>query len=265
MNNGTKHYVELEARLFKLQKIHAEVEQLRDRQDSKSKIMSLDTQVRILNAQLQDFEDKKCNKQRLITKKTTSSSLLQEERFRKQMQLKFSSKLGQLVSMLKSWKGNESSLFDQELLSDDVKVILRNSDRNEFMHLRTVEYKSSSKRPADVQHEGSEMQLVPNKRSKLSNRGTMIQVPCCNLTATIVGIEQKRKPVLSPVRNEKQVNGLHVESKTNSSRNGESTKGTGMSKLSTLGTGKKRPVLDPFGNVLAQAISPHPPSNKENP
>ena len=262
MKNGTKSCVELEARLFKLEKIHAEVEQLRDRQDSKSKIMSLDTQVRILSAQLQDFEDKKCDKQRLITKKTTSSSLLQEERFRKQMQLKFSSKLGQLVSMLKAWKGNESTLFDEELLSEDVKAILKNSDRNEFMHLRTVEYKSSSKRPADTQHIELEVHLLPNKRSKFSNREAIIQVPCRALSATKAGGGQYRKPVLSPVRNENQPNCLKVETKTAKTGAGESI--TGRSIQSTFAVGKKRPVLDPFGNVLAQVMSPHPPSNQEN-
>ena len=262
MKNGTKSYVELEARLFKLEKIHAEVEQLRDRQDSKSKIISLDTQVRILSAQLQEFEDKKCDKQRLMTKKTTSSSLLQEERFRKQMQLKFSSKLEQLVLMLKAWQGNERSLFDQDLLSDDVKAILQNSDRNEFMHLRTVEYKSFSKRPADMQNRESETPFPPNKRSKLSNRGTIIHVPsCASKTMKLRSNEQNRKRVLSPKRKINRKDCLKSETNTVKTTNGDL-----IVPNPTLAfvSGKKRPVLDPFGNVLSQAMSPHPSSNKEN-
>ena len=256
---GTKSYVELEAGLFKLQKIHAEVEQLRDRQDSKSKIMSLDAQVRILNAQLQEFENKKCSKQRLTTKKTTSSSLLKEERFRKQMQIKFSSKLGQLVSMLKSWKVNESSIFDQELLSEDVKIILKNSDRNEFMHLRTVEYKSTTKRPADLQLAESESLFQPSKRPKLTNRGTVIHAPV--KTTKGERDDRTKKQVLSPIGNLRKKVRPDAGAKKEETSNGAPT----MSASMTFAVTKKKPVLDPFGNVLAQAMSPHPPtSNKEN-
>jgi DNA replication initiation complex subunit (GINS family) len=260
MKNGTKSYVELEARLFKLQKIHAEVEQLRDRQDSKSKIMSLDAQVRILNAQIQDFEGGKSNKQRLISKTAAGFSLLQEERFRKQIQLKLSFTLRQLISMLKAWKGNESSLFDEELLSDDVKNILKNSDRIEFLHLRTVENKSSLKRPADANQTVSDIHLLPNKRSKFCNCDTIIELPSRDITRMRIGGEQKNKRVLSPAPSINQKKCLQAETKNDKSRNDAS------SNLLTYATGKKRPVLDPFGNVLAHAISPRPPSNnKENP
>lgn len=259
MKDGTKSYVELEARLFKLRKIHEEVEQLRDRQDSKSKIMSLDTQVRILNAQLQDFEDRKCNKQRLTTKKDTSSSLLKEERFRKQMQIKFSSKLGQLVSMLEAWKVNESISFDQELLSEDVKAILKNSDRNAFMHLRTVEYKSASKRPAETQLTESEKPFLRNKRPKISNRGTIIQGPCsATKPKKVESDERSNIHVLSPKINLNQSD--CIKPRTTKAKN---AKVSIMTSSSALVPGKKKPVLDPFGNVLAQAMSPHP-SDKEN-
>jgi Microtubule associated protein (MAP65/ASE1 family) len=259
IKKGTKSYVELATRLFKLENIHTEVEQLRERQDSKSKIISLDTEVRILSAQLKEFEDKKCNKQRLTTKKSTSSTLLREERFRKQMQSKFTAKLEQLVSMLKSWRASEDSLFDQDLLSDEVRTILKNSDRNEFMHLRTVEYKSTSKRSTDEHRPHAGNCSPPNKRPKLSTRGTIIQTPSKALT-TISNRnirEQNGKHVLSPCRNEKEKNSnAKVQTVNSLSVTFDSTK-------RPLGK-KKKLVLDPFGNVLAQAMSPHVQSNKEN-
>jgi hypothetical protein len=152
VRDATKSYRQLEARLFKLERIHEQVERLRSRQDAKSKIISLDSEVRLLSAKLSEFEDKKCNKQRLLTKKSNSSHLLKEERFRKQMQQKFSSKLEQLAKLLKTWRDDEQYDFDPNLLSEEVRLLLKNPEdmdtwvekRTEFMHLRTVK---SSKRP----------------------------------------------------------------------------------------------------------------------
>lgn len=154
----TKSYRQLESRLYKLELIHLEVERLRTRQDVKSRILSLDTEICIINAKLNDFEDKKCDKQRLTTKKDTSSSLLKEERFRKHMQTKFSSKLVQLKDFLQLWKSSNhenetSSTFgfenihdcnNESLLSDEVREILNTSPRHDFMHLRTVKYNGPS-------------------------------------------------------------------------------------------------------------------------
>jgi hypothetical protein len=146
VKGATESYRLLETRLYKLEQTHQEVERLRTRQDSKSRIISLDSEVRILSAKLSEFEEKKCSKQRLLTKKTGSSNLLKEERFRKHMQSKFTSKLEQLATLLKAWAHDEVTDFDPNLLSDEVRTLLLNSDkmdtwvekRTEFMHLRTV-------------------------------------------------------------------------------------------------------------------------------
>ena len=166
----------LERRLFKLEKIHEEVEKLRSRQDSKSRIISLDSEVRILNANLLDFEDLQCSKQRLLSKKSGGSTLLKEERFRKQMQGKFVSKLEQLASLLRSWKKDEKVDFDATLLSEDVRALLNNPNkmeawveqRTKFMPLRTIQSKTPiRKRPVDNTPAGkSDSRLVRSSRHK---------------------------------------------------------------------------------------------------
>lgn len=137
----------LKRRLRKLEGINNEVERLRSKQDTKSKILSLDSEIRIMNAKLLDFEELKCNKERLLTKKTGGTTLLKEERFRKQMQTKFLAKLKQLVSLLQSWESKEKSRFDDSLLSDDVRELLKEDTdqmeswvdmRTKLMRLRTV-------------------------------------------------------------------------------------------------------------------------------
>lgn len=141
VTEGTKVVSVLEVRLSKLERVHSEVELLRSRQDVKSQIISLDSEVRLLSSKLNDFEDRKCVKQRLTTTKNTSSSLLKEAEFRKQMKSKFTSKLDHLQNLLKSWQDSEGTAFDQGMLSEEVRAYLGKSDRSEFMHLRTTEYK----------------------------------------------------------------------------------------------------------------------------
>jgi DNA repair exonuclease SbcCD ATPase subunit len=152
-----KVYRSLDVRLYKLEQVHKEVERLRSKQDMKSRVLSLDSEIRILSAKLADFEEKKCDKSRLLTKKTGSSALLKEERFRKQMQGKFTAKLEQLSHLLQSWIETEGSSFDGTLLSEEVRMLLQSSPdkmdswvekRTEFMHLRTVQTKPGGKRPA---------------------------------------------------------------------------------------------------------------------
>jgi hypothetical protein len=145
----------LEQRLSKLEGIHNEVERLKSRQDTKSSILSLDSEVRILNANLLDFEDTKCNKQRLLTKKSGGTTLLKEERFRKQMQSKFTSKLEQLASLLRVWEKEQGEQFDASVLSDDVRMLLSTSPdkmeqivekRTKLMPLRTVQSTPAGKK-----------------------------------------------------------------------------------------------------------------------
>lgn len=156
--DAKKIYRHLNTRLFKLGKIHGEVEAQRSKQDAKSKIISLDSEVRILSAKLGDFEEKASSKQRLLTKKMNSTALLKEEKFRKQMQSKFAAKLEVLGRLLQDWERNEGTGFDASLLSDDVRILLSNSDksgtwieqRTAFMHLRTSHQKHGSKRRGEL-------------------------------------------------------------------------------------------------------------------
>ena len=155
--DAKKIYRHLNIRLFKLGKIHEEVETQRSKQDNKSKIIQLDAEVRILSAKLADFEEKASSKQRLLTKKMNSTALLKEEKFRKQMQSKFAQKLEVLGKLLQEWEKNEGKGFDASLLSDDVRTLISSSDksgawisqRTAFMHLRTAQQKHSTKRRAD--------------------------------------------------------------------------------------------------------------------
>ena len=146
-------YDNLDKKLEKLEAIHKEVEKLRSKQDTKSKILSLDSELRIMNAKLMDFEEH-CSKQRLLSKKTSGGALLKEERFRKQMQIKFSNNLKQLAALLQSWETQENSAFDASLLSEDVRMLLKDpnqmdswvEERTKFMGLRTVKSQTPNKR-----------------------------------------------------------------------------------------------------------------------
>ena len=152
--DAKKVYRNLNTRLFKLGKIHEEVEAQRSKQDAKSKIISLDSEVRILSAKLSDFEEKASSKQRLLTKKMNSTALLKEEKFRKQMQSKFAAKLEAIGRLLQDWEQTEGKSFDASLLSDDVRTLLSNPDksgtwieqRTAFMHLRTAQQKHGGRR-----------------------------------------------------------------------------------------------------------------------
>jgi hypothetical protein len=172
-----KVYQQLESRLLKLELVHIEVERLRTRQDAKSKVISLDSEICIINSKLCEFEEKKCDKSRLTTKKDTSSNLLKEERFRKQMQSKFSSKLEQLKDLLKMWKITEGISFDNDLLSEEVRTLLSNSPRSDFMHLRTVKYKGATKRKVvDLKQQESSTSSPPQscKRSVASSKKNLL-------------------------------------------------------------------------------------------
>ena len=217
VKEATRSYRALEVRLLRLERIHEEVETLGTLQDAKSRIISLDSEVRLLSSKLNEFEDKKCLKQRLTTKKTTSSNLLKEERFRKQMQSKFTAKLGQLEAQLKSWKSTEGESFDHSLLSSPVRSHLKSGDRNEFMHLRTVEYKGAKRGAENVGPA-----LPPAKRvNRTSSKGKPKPLSTAQQPA-----------VLAPTPNRPK-----------------------RSALQTKPSAKKRITLDPFGSVLDEAFS----------
>jgi len=156
-------------RVFKLNKIHEEVERLKRKQDAKNGIMSLNSDLSLLSAKLASFEEKAGDKQRLLNKKVNSSSLLEEERFRKQMQGMFATKLESLRQMLNEWEASEGRIEDDDMLSEVVKSMLQNSHRidawmNEktsLMHLRTT--KTKSKHRATLTERASTTRSIPGR------------------------------------------------------------------------------------------------------
>lgn len=147
----------LVVKVFKLSHIHQEVEKLKRTQEAKSGIMSLNNELKLLSAKLVDFEEKAGDKQRLLNKKFNSSSLLEEERYRKQMQGMFVAKLETLRHMLNEWESNEGTVKDDDMLSEVVKSMLQNShridawmnDRTSLMHLRTTKTNSNRRTALD--------------------------------------------------------------------------------------------------------------------
>ena len=263
-----KVYRELDGKLRKLNCIHEEVEKLRSRQDTKSQILSLDSEVRILNVKLQDFEDLKCNKNRLLTKKNSGTSLLKEERFRKQMQGKFVSKLGQLSSLLRSWEINEGRAFDASLLSDDVRVLLDEPDkmenwvekRTKLMPLRTVQAKTPAQKGP---HETVVSKSIGVKRSAPLSRHISDITPPRKRIATAKSrsnAEQNvgrangiTKSVLSS--NKRKVTSKPISSGENKEMRSQDELST--SKTSTKRLKRKEPTtLPPFGRILSEVTSP---------
>jgi len=102
--NALKMNSLLKAKLLKLERIHREVEDKRDKQDLQGKIIMLDSEIRLISAKLAEFEEMAGNTQRLVTKKINSSNFLKEERFRKNVQSKFASKLEVLGKLLQQWQ-----------------------------------------------------------------------------------------------------------------------------------------------------------------
>jgi len=280
VRDATKSYRQLETRLFKLERIHKEVERLRARQDAKSKIISLDSEVKILSAKLSEFEDRKCSKQRLLSKKTGSSNLLKEERFRKQMQQKFTSKLEQLAKLLTTWREDEQDAFDTNLLSEEVRLLLDNSDqmdewverRTEFMHLRTV--KTSKRGTCTMDREAG--QQPPRKRqatrsSKLAEGTADVSVARTISTrgappqskASETSRKTRKRPAhkpptpTRPSKTAKPVGRATTRTKPLSSNRSPP-------KDTRAPSDTKRLTLPPFGHVLEQLSSPSSKFSKEN-
>jgi len=156
IKNAAKVQRSLSAGLDKLSRIHQEVETLRSKQDAKSKIISLDSELCILSAKLSEFEDRAKGK---LTKKGNSASLLKDERFRKHMQSNFSLKLATLGILLRDWEKEGGSNFEN-ILSENVRMLLRDPDkRTAFMHLKTVQKKTRKA------HERIRFDVSPTDRS----------------------------------------------------------------------------------------------------
>lgn len=210
VQSAMKAYRRLNVRLFKLSKIHDEVEKLRAKQDAKSKITSLDAEIRIISARLIEFEEKASNKGRLLTKKVNSTNFLKEERFRKHMQGKFASKLKSFGLLLQEWKRTEGSNFDSKILSEDMQALLKSSDgedilawveqRTAFMHLKMVKSKTAKKK------------FTENRKAQIERNNTSLPHPPRSATRTrsspSPSLRRNRaiwneKPIASPAREKK--------------------------------------------------------------
>jgi hypothetical protein len=260
---ATVTFLELEKLLFKLQKIHKEVERLSAKQDVKSRIISLDSEIRILNAKLAEFEETKCDKERLTTKKATSSTLLKEERYRKQMQSKFSAKFVQLASLLKTWSIDDDGQFDPRLLSEEVRNLLANSNeidslvekRTEFMHLRTIQPKTTNKRKADGE-------VQPRKVARIQSRDdekTLLVSSRLDTQKELQNSVSSDNKKVSPPRAKKIQSSGKLQKATRLPLSNK-VKATQLAKgLSP----QKKLTLPPFGHVLEKAFTPRE-KNKEN-
>jgi len=175
IKDASKAYHILDLRIQKLCKVHEMVKKLITKKDVKSNIISLDSELRVISAGLAEFEEKAGNKHRLLTKKLSSSSFLKEERFRKQSQIKFASKLELLCNLLQEWEKCEGQEFDVKILSEDVRNLVMDSDkmqtlvkeRTKFMHLRTVNSSKKSRSP-----EVNDFTISDPKKKCLKNNQT---------------------------------------------------------------------------------------------
>ena len=254
---GKEIYKELNWKLSKLEEIHMEVEQLRSKQDTKSQILSLDSEIRILNSKLLEFEALKCGKGRLLSKKGNGSALLKEERFRKQMQAKFVSQLNQLADLLQSWEKQEGKSFNSSDLSDDVRMLLKEphkmedwvEKRTRHMHLRTVKAKEATRKRAH-QETGSDQSNL--RKPKRTMRGQK---------------ESKRSDQHSTKENEASSSKLStiVPSDVKKRNRADSNRSHEASPVDKRSRRKiRRPdattPLRPFGRILAELGSPLPKS-----
>ena len=292
VKDGTKSYRQLESRLVKLQMIHTEVERLRSRQDTKSKIITLDSEVRTLSARLSEFEDKKCSKQRLLTKKSGSVNLLKEERFRKQMQQKFSSKLEKLAILLQKWRDENEEDFDSNLLSDEVRLLLDNGNmvewvekRTEFMHLRTTQ--STKKHRLDQREETAVSSKIPSQRPNLPRPSFAADARKKSVAYSQPPERKSAAPGLKPASSSTASRKRKVDenpplppkpARLTRSSQSQSTprvplspsQGTQASQLDDTATSKpaaakkKRLTLPPFGHVLDMVGTPRHATEKEN-
>jgi len=261
---ASKNVAILNSRLNKLDAVHKEVEKLRTRQDAKSNVLSLDSEVRILNAQLAEFENTKCKKSRLLTRQTGSAHLLKEERYRKQMKAKFTRKLEQLANLLKAWDQDQGKKFDSDLLSEDVRMLLENSDqmgewieqRKEFMHLRTVKTDRKKRRLGSSSSTESDESLSKSrsnsKRSRISpiptatsSRGSRPRSKPASSPATTRNIKKRTSPATTQTEPTKRLR---------STRHGKDSTATNTSRMeNSKAAVKKQPQASPFSSKSTMA------------
>eukprot|EP00986_Skeletonema_menzelii_P003739 scaffold1185_cov143-Skeletonema_menzelii.AAC.33 len=261
LTDATKVQRSLRIRVMKLNRIQEEVERLKNKQDAKNGIMSLNSELNVLNAKLVEFEEKAGDKQRLLNKKANSSLLLEEERYRKQMQSMFVSKLEALRQRLTLWEESEGEIDDTDMLSEVVKSMLDNSHRidawmNEktrLMHLRTT--KTSRLRENMIAERsnstGSRSGSVSSKKST-GSYGSRPNYKSYKKTSS--DSSSSNSTDRKPTRN----NPLKPSSLNPREQSGDTTP---KKPLRVHTSSEKAPVLLPFGDLLAETPSKN---GKEN-
>ena len=258
---GEEIYKELDWKLSKLEEIHTEVEELRSKQDAKSQILSLDSEIRILNSKLLEFEAQKCGKGRLLTKKGNSSTLLKEERFRKQMQSKFVSQLGQLAELLQTWEKKEGNSFDASLLSDDVRMLLKEPNkmgdwvekRTQCMHLRTVQTKQQPmKRPPQDTANNHRTLHQPKRINSVSGRSRVQEKSKIRDQNSTKENEASSGRVSSKTKTSTKVQNSNHKRKSDESHDSTTSDKRGPRKVRR----GDNSALRPFGRILSDVGSP---------
>jgi hypothetical protein len=281
ISDATKVQKLLRIRVMKLKRIQEEVERLKKKQEAKNGIMSLNSELNVLNAKLVDFEEKASDKQRLLNKKANSSSLLEEERYRKQMQAMFVSKLEALRQELTVWEENEGQIDDADMLSEVVKSMLENSHRidawmNEktrLMHLRTT--KTSRLRENMIAERSASTGSRPGSASTSRSKGSPSKSQSTfnqssrqtRSTSSTSDKYSSKSYKTSPSDSSSSSNASERQSKRNkpllsSSLNPQeqSRDVTPKKPLRVNTSSDKAPVLLPFGDLLSDT----PSKEKEN-
>jgi len=227
VTEATKVQRLLGVRVYKLKSVHEEVERLKKKQSAKNRIMSLNGELKLLSAKLTDFEENAGNRHKLTNKRINSSTLLEEERFRKHMQAKFASKLELLGELLNDWEISEGKIDDTDMLSEVVKDMLKNSHRldawmsekTRFMHLRTTQSKkrgienaSSSTRPSSRRGMSTSQTVAPSSgNARLTSKSTIDPIPSNRPTPAEA---QYHKTPLTGTSNNSQQNALRLPKKS---------------------------------------------------
>ena len=293
VKEATKSQRSLDVQLSRMEKIHNEVQKQRAKQDIKCNIMSLDSEMRIISAQVADFEQKASSKQRLLTKKMKSSKLLKEERFRKQMQSKFILKLEKMGELLQEWEKKEGSCFDPNILSDEVRTLLAKSDkfhswveeRTAFMHLSTlksnkrrldddsIQYLPDTPRSGPEEKQQSSPQSrgkssyytskTPPRHPKTTTRHDVNLVSKLNRSRSSYtnGLQKRKLNPSSMIGNSKNQGGSPISRHNNLSAPTKSIQRVkAQSHKSSISASRESSICLPFGNLLETS----PTKAKEN-
>jgi kinesin family protein 4/21/27 len=271
----------LGVKIFKLSRIHQEVEKLKLTQVAKNGIMSLNSELNLISAKLVEFEEKAGDKQRLLNKKVNSSSLLEEERYRKQMQGMFVAKLETLRQLLNEWESNEGPVKDDDMLSEVVQSMIQNSHRldawmNEktsLMHLRTTNSKSNIRTALRPERTSSKTRPSSGPGSAGNRTGTPnTHHPMRSSSASVVNNRKISQTSTRPARSTfagqhsrppKSLQNPHSEREKRtasslSTHNASHPENSGKHTLCVQLSEEESSILLPFGN-LAET-----PTEKEN-